>query len=162
VGRRGGRRTEVGGSGGLGAVVCGWWREGTQYHPPRPFNPPVLGGAVEPVSTPLPPTIHPTAHYTPTAGDDRPVCPCMCRFCLTYIYLHKKTYPPSNLPTRPSISTCVHDAAELHSRGELGSEKEERIGRERGRKVLSFEKTFQILFFGEKRSKRNASFSACR
>ena len=41
-------------------AACGWWEwgEGTQYHPPRPFNPAVLGGAVEPVPSPpfLPPS----------------------------------------------------------------------------------------------------------
>lgn len=46
-------------------AACGWWEwgEGTQYHPPRPFNPAVLGGAVEPVpSPPSLPSSHPLRH----------------------------------------------------------------------------------------------------
>lgn len=106
MGRRGGRRTEVGGCAGLGAEACGWWEwgEGTQYHPPRPFNPAVLGGAVEPVPSSLSPILPLLTIHT-TAGDDGPVC----GVGVTHSALHTRTdqrthlRQPWNLPARLSL-----------------------------------------------------------
>lgn len=143
VGRRGGRRTEVGGSGGLGAVVCGWWREGTQYHPPRPFNPPVLGGAVEPVSTPLPPTItqQPTTHQQLATIDP------FVRICVdsyTHIHLYKKTYPPF---LRVSLHVCFYMCSRRSRalQGRIGREtREDR--RDLGGKGREGERRFEKIF----------------
>jgi len=97
------------------AAACGWWEwgEGTQYHPPRPFNPPVLEGAVEPVPTPhLSFSAHRTPndpHHTLTASDDGPAGECVRVDYLTRIRPHINahayiyTHPES---ARPFLYTC--------------------------------------------------------
>lgn len=96
------------------AAACGWWEwgEGTQYHPPRPFNPPVLEGAVEPVPTPhVPFSAHRTPnnpHHTLTASDG-PAGECVRVDYLTRIrphtnaHAHIYTHPES---ARLSLYTC--------------------------------------------------------